>query len=72
MSCENNVSRLIYFLTLQKSVPDNKSNIHKKNRAEAGKKKRERERQYRRKAVDNEPERKVLVTMFEAPSLNQT
>ena len=45
MSCENNVSRLIYFLTLQKSVPDNKSNIHKKNRAEAGKKKKERKRE---------------------------
>ena len=70
MSCENDVSQLVYLLPLRKSIPDNKSNKEKKkSRAETEKKKKE----YRRKVVgNNEAERKVLVTVFEAPSSSQT
>ena len=30
MSCENDVSQLVYLLPLRKSIPDNKSNKEKK------------------------------------------
>ena len=43
MSCDKDVSQLVYLLPLQKSVPGNKSNKEKKSRAETEKKKRERE-----------------------------
>ena len=41
MSCENNVSLVVYLLPLGKSIPDNQSNIEK-SRAEDGKRKSER------------------------------
>ena len=69
MSCENDVSQLVYLLPLRKSIPDNKSNKEKKKAELRLKKKKE----YRRKVVgNNEAERKVLVTVFEAPSSSQT
>ena len=70
MSCDNNVSQLVYLLPLRKSIPDKKSNKEKK-KAELRLEKKKKE--YRKKVVDNnETERKVLVTTFEAPSLSQT
>ena len=74
MSCDKDVSQLVYLLSLQKSVPDNKSNKGKKKKKKAELRlNRKRERDYRRKIVDNnETERKVLVTVFEAPSSSQT
>ena len=72
MSCDKDVSQLVYLLPLQKSVPGNKSNKEKKKQSWDWKEK-ERERECRRKVVDNnETERKVLVTVFEAPSSSQT
>ena len=69
MSCENDVSQLVYLLPLRKSIPDNKTNKEKKKQSWDWKKKKE----YRRKVVgNNEAERKVLVTVFEAPSSSQT
>lgn len=60
MSCENNVSLMVYLLPLGKSIPDHKPNVEK-SRAEDGK------RECKRKDGENNNE-----TMFEAPGSSQT
>ena len=40
MSCENDVSQLVYLLPLRKSIPDNKSNKEKKKQSWDWKKKK--------------------------------